>query len=84
MPQGAWLCYNAVDTKDHHPRREGDRQAAGNAIVSADGGEKRKPLKMGLSWGLSPDFCPQTFSTAKAVANQIPYADVDNRQKILV
>ena len=32
----------------------------------------------------SPDFCPQTFSTAKAVANQIPYADVNNRQKILV
>ena len=29
----------------HHPRREGDRQAAGNGNVSADGGEKRIALE---------------------------------------
>ena len=28
----------------HHPRREGDRQAAGSVALSADGGEKRKLL----------------------------------------
>ena len=31
----------------HHPRREGDRQAAGNGAMSAAGGESRKPLKNG-------------------------------------
>ena len=29
----------------HHPRREGNRQAAGNGAMSAAGGEKRKPLQ---------------------------------------
>jgi hypothetical protein len=29
----------------HHPRREGDRQAAGNAAMSAAGGEKRETLE---------------------------------------
>ena len=31
----------------HHPRREGNRQAAGYGSMSAAGGEKRKPLQNG-------------------------------------
>lgn len=42
----------------HHPPREGNRQAADNAAVSADGGEKRKPLQNGPFVG-SPNFVPK-------------------------
>ena len=41
----------------HHPRREGDRQAAGNAAVSDAGGEKRKPLAKRAFRGV----CPSSF-----------------------
>jgi hypothetical protein len=42
----------------HHPRREGDRQAAGNGAMSAAGGRNAKPLKNGPFVG-SPNFVPK-------------------------
>ena len=41
----------------HHPRREGNRQAADNAAISAAGGEKRKTLE---KWALR-GVCPPSF-----------------------
>jgi hypothetical protein len=38
----------------HHPRREGDREAAGSAAVSTDGGKKRKPLEKWAFRGVYP------------------------------
>ena len=43
----------------HHPRREGNRQAAGNGNVSADGGEKRKTLEKWAFRGACPSSFPQ-------------------------
>jgi len=44
----------------HHPRREGDRQAAGNASMSAADGEKRKSLEKWAFRGVCPSsFQPQ-------------------------
>ena len=43
-----WLVYQLPWPSRHflhHPRREGDREVAGNAAMSAAGGEKRKTLE---------------------------------------
>ena len=58
-----WLVHQLLRSPRrflHHPRREGYRQAAGNAIVSADGDEKRKPLVKRAFRGV----CPPSFERA--------------------
>ena len=48
---------SAVASPPAPPRREGDRQAAGNAAMSAAGGEKRKTLEKWAFRGV----CPSSF-----------------------
>ena len=48
----------------HHPRREGNRQAAGNAAMSAAGGEKRKTLE---KWAFR-GACPSSFVSLNTTA----------------
>ena len=55
-----WLVHQLPRPSRHfllHPRREGDRQAAGNGAMSAAGGEKRKPL---AKWAFR-GACPSSF-----------------------
>ena len=50
----------------HQQRREGNRQVAGNAAMSAAGGEKRKTLE---KWAFR-GACPQTFQKLKIYAQK--------------
>ena len=50
----------------HHPRREGDREVAGNAAMSAAGGEKRKTLEKWAFRGVCPSSFPPSFPTPSA------------------
>jgi hypothetical protein len=45
-----------------YPRREGNREVVGNAAVSADGGEKRKPLAKRVFRGVYPQTSSPNFS----------------------
>ena len=52
-----WLVRQLPRPSRHflrHPRREGDREAAGSAAMSAAGGEKRKPLEKWAFRGVCP------------------------------